>query len=73
MTTQPTRYLVKNKELFGNMSHGQTRHEFIVVDEHGAEVDRLEITPSTARWLCSGHGMELISAARWYALQGDAA
>ncbi len=71
MTDQPKRYIMANRQLPGNGSHGQARWEYIVYDERGTEIDRLEITPSTAGWLHTGHGLEPISPAAWYALASE--
>lgn len=61
------RYIMRNRSL-PSISHGQHRCEFIIYAEDGAEVDRLEVTPSTARWVAGNSGLEFISPAHAYAL-----
>lgn len=64
------RYIMKNRERFDlPMSHGQYRHEYIIYDESGAELDRLNVTPSTASWLANSQGLKPSSPAHWYSTQ----
>lgn len=59
------RYIMRNRELF-TMSHGQRRNEYIIFNEAGETVDRLEVTPSTARWLASTQDLKPASPMDYY-------
>jgi hypothetical protein len=59
------RHIMKNRELF-TMSHGQRRNEYIIYNDSGDILDKLEVTPSTAAWLINSQGLQMQSAMHYY-------
>lgn len=62
-----SRYIMRNRARDDlPLSHGQRRAEFIVYDDSGAELDRLNVTPATAAWVASSSGLQFTSPAHFY-------
>lgn len=59
------RYIMFNRSLF-SMSHGERRNEYIIYDDAGDILDRLEVTQSTAAWLINSQGLQMQSAMHFY-------